>query len=196
MRRLILLSCALTLAACAQAPVQPARLQMPALQLSPASLGATVSLAQRLTVQDLPDNAATEGVPQERSLEAQLEIETGELRLAAFAMSQRVLLLRWDGHNLDVKRHPLLPAAVDAGRVLRDIQLVYWPLAAVQAALPHGWTVEDSGMQRRLLHEGEIEVQIAYAGVQRWQGRAELDNRLERYRLAIDSSVMDGSKQP
>ena len=188
------------LAACAQAPaVQPARLlQMPALRLSPASLGANVSLAQRLTVQELPDGAVQD-LPRERSLEAQLEIETGELRLAAFAMNQRVLLLHWDGHNLEVKRHALLPAAVDAGRVLRDIQLVYWPLAAVQAALPPGWTVEDTGAtQRRLLHEGEVEVQIAYAGpasAPRWQGRAELDNRLERYRLAIDSSLVDG-KQP
>ena len=182
------------LAACAQAPVRPRSLQMPELGLSPASLGARLSLAQRLTVQQLPD-AATEGLPPERSLEAQLEIETGELRLAAFAMSQRVLLLRWDGHNLEVKRHPLLPAAVDASRVLRDIQLVYWPLAAVQAALPEGWSVEDSGAQRRLLHAGEIEVQIGYAGEPRWQGRAELDNRLERYRLAIDSSVME-DKQP
>ena len=194
MRRRLILSLAVTLAACAQAPVQPSRLQMPVLRLSPESLGATVSLAQRLTVQELPDGAAQEW-PKERSLEAQLEIETGELRLAAFAMSQRVLLLRWDGHKLEVKRHALLPAAVDANRVLRDIQLVYWPLAAVQAALPEAWTVEDSGAQRRLLHAGEIEVQIVYAGEPRWQGRAELDNRLERYRLAIDSSVME-DKQP
>ena len=181
------------LAACAQAPVQP-RLQMPALQLSPSEFGVSVSLAQRLTVQELPDGVAQD-LPQERSLEAQLEIEPTELRLAAFAMNQRVLLLRWDGHHLDVKRHPLLPAAVDAGRVLRDIQLVYWPLSAVQAALPPGWSVQDTGTERRLLHEGEIEVQISYAGEPRWQGRAELDNRLERYRLAIDSSILD-SRQP
>jgi hypothetical protein len=191
--RALIFSIALMLAGCVHAPVQP-RLQMPALALSPASLGARLSLAQRLTVQELPDTAAEE-VPQERSLEAQLEVEPAELRLAAFAMNQRVLLLRWDGHNLDVKRHPMLPAAVDASRVLRDIQLVYWPLASVQAALPADWTVEEVGVQRLLKHDGEIEVQIAYAGAPRWRGRAELDNRLEHYRLSIDSSIL-GDSQP
>jgi len=195
-RRLIValalaLALAVVLAACAQTPVAQ-RLQLPPLQLSPASFGTSVSLAQRLTVLQLPTGAALERPTAEHSIDAQLEIDPDAVRLAAFALNQRVLMLAWDGRALQAQRHLLLPAEVDATRVLRDVQLVYWPLAAVAAALPGGWAVDDAGPQRRLSFEGRTQVQIDYAGTPRWQGRAALDNRLEGYRLTIQSSVLGG----
>jgi len=192
-RRLIVLLAAALLAACAQTaapPAAPPTASVPALRLSPASFGASLSLAQRLTVRQLPA-AARRPVP-EQSLEAQLEIEAGELRLAAFALNQRVLMLRWDGLALQTQRHALLPAEVDAERVLRDVQLVYWPLAAVAAALPAGWTVADADSQRLLSFGDQVQVLIDYAGQPRWQGRAELDNRREGYRLTIESTRLGG----
>jgi len=188
-RRLIVLLAAALLAACAQTAAPPAA-GVPSLRLSPASFGASLSLVQRLTVQQLP-SAARRSAP-EQSLEAQLEIEPGELRLAAFALNQRVLMLRWDGLALQTQRHALLPAEVDAERVLRDVQLVYWPLAAVAAALPAGWTVADADSQRLLSFGDQVQVLIDYAGLPRWQGRAELDNRREGYRLTIESTRLGG----
>lgn len=191
MRRLIVLLAAALLAACAQTAAPPPAASLPALRLSPASFGGSLSVVQRLTVQQLP--AAARRPPPEQSLEGQLEIEPGELRLAAFALNQRVLMLRWDGLALQTQRHALLPAEVDAERVLRDVQLVYWPLAAVAAALPPGWTVADAHSQRRLSFGDQVQVLIDYAGLPRWQGRAELDNRREGYRLTIESSLLGGS---
>ena len=50
-----------------------------------------------------------------------------------------------------------LPAALDGERVLTDLQLVYWPMAAISAALPAGWTLaEESG--RRLLRKDDAVV--------------------------------------
>ena len=83
----------------------------------------------------------------------------------------------------------MLPDAVDGARVLRDVQLVYWPLAAVAAALPTGWAVVDTPAGRSLSFEGQPQVQIDYSGTPRWKGRATLDNRREGYRLTIESSV-------
>lgn len=182
----------LLLVACAQTPPPAPLPQLPSLQLSPASFGASLSLAQRLTVQQLPDAAARRPAP-EHSLEAQLEIEPAELRLAAFALNQRVLTLRWDGRELQAQRHRMLPEEVDAARVLRDVQLVYWPLAAVAAALPAAWQVSDEEGRRSLRFEGRLQVQIDYAGTPRWQGVAELDNRREGYRLRIESAQLGGS---
>ncbi len=187
MRRLIAILLVAMLAACASAP-PAARVELPALRLAPADFGQTISLAQRLTVLQLPRSAAEEA-PHEQSLDAQLEIEPAELRLAAFALNQRVLSLRWDGRDLTQTRHPLLPRAVDAARVLRDVQLAYWPLASLQSALPAGWTAEDGSSWRELRLNGQTQLRIDYAGQPRWKGRADLDNRAEGYRLAIESAV-------
>ena len=192
-RRELIVLTGLVLVGCASALPPEPRLRLPELKLAPASLGVSVSLAQRLTVKQLPREAGVRAPTAERSLEVQLEVDASELRLAAFALSQRVLMLRWDGHDLQVQRHLMLPAEVDAARVLRDIQLVYWPLEAVQAALPSGWGVSDAEQRRTLSFEGEPQVVVDYAGLPRWQGRAELDNRLEGYRLSIESNVLSGS---
>jgi len=185
-RHLIVAVFTVLMAACA-APRTVARVELPLLHLAPTDFGRTISLAQRLTVLQLPRSAAEEA-PREQSLDAQLEIEPTELRLAAFALNQRVLSLRWDGRELTQTRHPLLPRGVDAERVLRDVQLTYWPLASVQAALPAGWTAEDGSAWRELRLNGQTQVRIDYAGQPRWQGRADLDNRAEGYRLAIESA--------
>ena len=191
MRPLIGLVVGCLVAGCAQHPPAPPRLQLPPLQLSPASFGSSVSLVQRLVVRQLPDAArlrdGTEAA--EQSMDAQVEIDPGSVRLAAFAMNQRVLLLQWNGRDLRVERHPMLPDAVDAAHVLRDVQLVYWPLAAVAAALPPGWAVSDDAARRSLSFEGQAQVLIDYSATPRWQGRAMLDNRREGYRLTIESSV-------
>lgn len=171
---------------CATSPPQP-RLQIPEPRLAPAAFGATISLAQRLSFERanaLPDEPA-------RSLDVQLEIDASQLRLAAVAMGQRILTLTWDGSTLDVQRHPQLPAQVDPARVLRDVQYAYWPTAALQAALPQGWTLDDAGERRQLLHAGQTVLSIRYRANPRWAGSAELDNRVEGYRLNIESSVQD-----
>ena len=184
-RELIALLPALGLAACAH-PVRPPALRLPALKLAPASLGASLSLAQRLTVRELPGGA---GNTAERSIDVQLQVDAQALRLAAFALNQRVLMIVWDGRELQVQRHPMLPAEVDAARVLRDIQLCYWPAEAVRAALPAGWTLQDERSRRVLSNEQDPQVVIDYSAEPRWQGRAELDNRAERYRLSIESTT-------
>ncbi|WP_077038084.1 DUF3261 domain-containing protein, partial [Pelomonas sp. KK5] len=144
---------------------------------------------QRLTVRELPAGAP----PTERSLDVQLEVDDTELRLAAFALNQRVLMLRWDGRELQQQRHLMLPAEVDGARVLRDIQLAYWPREALATALPAGWSVDEQG-QRRVIRMGDIvQMQIDYTGQPRWQGRAEIDNRLEHYRLSIESTPVTTS---
>lgn len=192
MRTVVLAFAILLLAACSQRLLE-APLRLPEFRLAPGAFGRSLSLNQRLTLEQLPELAAQTPVARQRSLDALLEIDAEGVRLAGFALGQRILTLTWDGTTLGGERHALLPKEVDAGHILRDIQLVYWPAETIRPALPVDWTLEDSGEQRILNYRGQMQVTVHYHAVPRWTGRAELDNRLERYRLLIESSPMAGS---
>lgn len=174
----------LLLAACQTLP-PPATL--PALQLAPSDFGANLQLAQRLTVTDAPDDP--DGAITERQLDTLLQVDAQQLQLAGLALGQRVLTLRWDGRELAVQRHPMLPAAVDPARVLRDIALVFAPLAALQAALPPGWTLDEARNERVLRQAGETRLTVRYLD---GRARVEIDNRAERYQLRIESRPLEG----
>ncbi len=182
-RRAVLALLPAWLAACASSTQAPAaRLQLPLLHLPPAELGRSLSLVQRLSVYRLD---APEAAPQ--SVEVQLEADAQHLRLAGFALGQRVLMLQWDGQQLSVQRHPLLPAEVDTARMLRDLCLVYWPEAALKAHLPEGWSLQLEAGLRRLFHESQEVLRIAFEPQGPDGEKIELLNRVEAYRLVIES---------
>ncbi|HEY9103768.1 DUF3261 domain-containing protein [Chitinimonas sp.] len=190
MQRLIVLF-ALLLAACATVRQPP--LVLPSLQLAPGAFGQSVSLVQRLRLEQAGINRLTSRPTAPRTLDAILEIDPDRVQLAGIAFEQRVLTILWDGHKLRENRHPFLPAEIDAARVLRDVQLVYWPLESVAAALPAGWSVAEQGESRSLSYGGEARVTVTYRGRPRWVGQAEIDNKVEGYKLTIDSTVQAGS---
>lgn len=164
------------LTGCTSRPVR-----LPDLQLPPAAFAGEISLSQRLSVSALP------GTRVNTQLDAQLEIDPARVQLAGFALGQRILSLSWDGKALTSQRHPLLPAEIDEKRILRDIQLVYWPAAAIQAALPPGWTLTESPERRALLFNTQTMVEIIYQARPRQTGSAEFLNKAEHYRLMIES---------
>lgn len=179
----------LALAGCATAPPiprspNPSPSGLPLLHLPPAALGnARFTLSQRLTVTrlDQPDTA-----PQR--VELQLQLEASGLLLAGFAYSQRVLLMQWDGEALNVQRHPMLPAEVDTDRMLRDLCLTFWPMDAVRAALPDGWTWVQTAAGQALQQGGQarLVMQRPSANV------VEIVNLAEGYRLLIESQAQEG----
>lgn len=185
-RRAFMLVISATLAACADRPLRASSQLLPLLRLSPRSLGRELSLVQRLSVRRLnrPD-----APPQ--TVEILLQANAERLQLAGFALNQRVLTLSWDGKNLNVQRHPLLPAEVDVERMLRDISLAWWPVTVINAALPEGWRLEQSGQLRVLRQDGEQRLSLHYAdpNAEDAQGerRIELNNPVEGYALTIES---------
>jgi len=174
--RLALCACALLLAACATRPEAPARL---GLRLAPAALGETISVQQQLMV---------ERAGSTNDLVAALEVDAQRVSLVGLALGLRVLSLEFDGQQLTEWRHPMLPAQVRAADVLEDLQLTLWPLAAIERALPPGWTIEDRGLRRTLRREGEVVATIDYSSMPRWQGTAVLDNLRYKYRLTVVSA--------
>ncbi len=182
MNRRLLLVTAL-LGACASRAPAPSTL--PALRLPPAALGsARFALSQRLSVTrlDQPD------APPQR-VDVQLQLDASGLLLAAFAFGQRVLLMQWNGQELGVQRHAMLPAEVDADRMLRDLCLSYWPAEAVRAALPEGWTWVATPGGQELQQVGQARLVIRRPGA----NIIEIVNLSEGYHLLIESQLQEGS---
>ena len=187
--RACVLLAALALAACTTTPASqaPARL---GLKLAPASLGANISLQQHLTVER---NGRID------QLDAAVEIDPQHFNMVGLAFGQRVLSLQYDGQTLQSWRHPMLPSQVRAEDVLEDTQLTLWPLAAIRQALPAGWTIEQHGLQRTLLLQGEPVMVINYSTPTPWDGKVELNNLRYHYRLTIESvsdTAADGPASP
>ena len=172
------LSAVLLLSACAaSAPPAAARL---GLKLAPAALGEPLSVQQHLRVER---NGRSD------ELDVALEVDQDKLELVGLALGQRVLSLSYDGKELASWRHALLPSQVKAEDVLEDMQLTLWPVAAVRAALPPGWQVEEQGLRRTLSLNGEPIMVIQYSGLPRWSGKLVLENLRYKYRLTIESEL-------
>nr|WP_245200201.1 DUF3261 domain-containing protein [Herbaspirillum sp. LeCh32-8] len=168
------------LAGCATAPApasQDARLH---LRLAPAALGRTLNLQQHLTVE-------REGRTDQ--LDTALEIDAEHLDLVGLAFGQRVMSLHYDGHELQVWRHFMLPKQVQGDDVLQDVQLTLWPAEAIREALPAGWELRESQGQRTLLLDGETIAVIDYPDGRAWGGTVVLNNLRYRYKLTIQSVV-------
>lgn len=181
-RRSLLLAAAL-LTACASAPLKPGGL--PPLRLPPAALGdAHYALSQRLSVTRLDRPEA----PPQR-VEVQLQLDASGLLLAGFALGQRVLLMQWDGKELQVQRHRMLPAEVDTDRMLRDLCLTFWPAEAVRAALPEGWAWVETAGGQALQQAGQARLVLRRPAA----NIVEIVNTAEGYRLLIESQPSEAS---
>jgi hypothetical protein len=172
----VLSLCAVALASCTGTPYEPpARL---GLKLPPSVLESPISLHQQLVI---------ERQGRIDTLDAALEVDGRQLELVGLAMGQRVFSLSYDGRDLTAWRHPMLPPELREEDVLEDLQLTIWPAAAIEAALPAGWRIEEHGRRRALLLNDTPVVLIDYSGEPRWLGRIAINNLRYQYRLLIFS---------
>ena len=171
----VLASIAAHLLGCVAAPMQPARL---GLKLAPATLGASLSLQQHLSV-ERPGRID--------ELDAALEVDEQKLDLVGLAFGQRVFALRYDGRSLQSWRHPSVPEQLRGEDVLEDLQLTLWPIDVIENALPAGWSIEEFGRRRTLRLLDQPVLVIDYSGEPRWNGKIELTNLRYQYRLTIQS---------
>ncbi|WP_158637193.1 DUF3261 domain-containing protein [Arenimonas daejeonensis] len=163
------------LAACASAPTRaPAPGAMPPLRLAPAELGRELVLRQRL---DFHHGERRE------SIEALVEVDAASVRLVMHAQGQVALRVDWNGTTLDQTRAEWLPPVLSGERVLDDLQLVYWPVAAINARLPAGWHLAEASSNRRLLQDGEIVATVVYVSAT----HVRLRQRRQGYVLDIHS---------
>ena len=171
------IGCLGLLAACAAPPAPVPDDSILLLRLAPAALGQDMVARQHLQVQ------ARE---RELRLEVLLEVDAQAVRLALLDLGQIVARLQWDGARLDSATVPGWPAAVSAERILSDLQLTYWPVAAIAQALPAGWTVEAEQQTRVLRQQGQTVVTITRES----PTRTRFVHAREGYSLTINSFLL------
>jgi hypothetical protein len=181
----VTLACASVLAACASAPTDAAggARATPQLRLAPALLGHPLNLQQHLTLQ-APGH--------DQQLDVLLEADEHHVQMGVVAMGQVAARLDWDGTTLTEDRAPWWPQAVSGSRILGDLQLALWPVAAIQAALPRGWRLVEAGNVRTLTQDGAVVAVITRTGPQ----VVELDQRREHFKLKIESRDMTDAALP
>ncbi len=180
------LTCMLAVGVSGCATVAPKPAEAPLLRLSPASLGRTLNLEQQITIAyPSPQGEQT------RDMLALLEADASHTRLAAMAGGQVLARIDWDGQELRVSRSPWAPPELKPERILSDMQLSLWPVAAIQAALPTGWRVESEPGVRRLETGNEVVAEIRYPDAT----TTLFTQRRDGYRLTIRTLRDNGGTQ-
>jgi len=156
---------------------------VPSLRLAPAALGRPLDLQQHITLR---------AAGREQQMDALLEADPARVKLAVVAMGQVAARLEWDGVALTEWRSTWWPSAVSGARILGDMQLSLWPLAAVQAALPAGWRASEEGGTRTLSQDGEPAVVVRHPAAD----VIELDQRRAHYRLTVVSRPASAEAAP
>jgi hypothetical protein len=98
--------------------------------------------------------------------------------------------LRYDGEHMDVRyqlaaadsvrKQQLPPAAIVA-----DLQLVYWPVAALNERGGKHWQVRETATQRELLLDGKPVERATYSGADPWSSPVQLEHLRYGYHLTI-----------
>lgn len=101
----------------------------------------------------------------------------------------RAFTLKYDGNNLSEERAPQVPATLQPRQLLNDLQLIFWPLSALQEAWqPDGGQVSEPYPGTRRLHRnGMLLAEVHYAA-DPWNGRVWLRHFDHPYSLYIEST--------
>ena len=168
----------LALASSACAALKPRPLDPGLFLLPPGAAGVVLSLTQALIF--------SKGASHFESLAA-VEVSKDSVALAGLSpLGNRMLSLRWDGKTLEQEHDASLPPDLPLKLILRDLQLAFWPQAAVQGALGRDWTLEDDGSTRLLKKSGQTVVKISYGGTDRWHSKARFEHLGLGYQLDIN----------
>lgn len=116
-----------------------------------------------------------------------LELDSRRIAMAGLTNDGLSLFnLSYDGKTLQADKNPLLPDSVAPEFIIADLQLVYWPLAALQKIIPKSWKLLADGNHRRLYSNDVLHIDVHYLAQDAiWPKNVELVNYRYNYRLQI-----------
>jgi Protein of unknown function (DUF3261) len=123
----------------------------------------------------------------EENLMCVLELDNKHIAVAGLSTDGVSLFnLNYDGKTVKLDKSPLLPESVSPVLVIKDLQLVYWPLADLQKILPKHWRLVEAGNHRQFYFDNELAVDVAYLQPDAlWPKTISLNNHRFHYQLHI-----------
>jgi hypothetical protein len=155
--------------------------------LSPSSLAATRTAQQVLRVA-FGDRQAT--------LNCVVAVTPHSITvIGTTAAGMRAFTVKYDGISVQAQNHLPLQSAADLPppeRLLNDLQLVHWPLEALQRQFAGSeWAISEPYRgTRRLERSGRLVAEVHYTDTDAWSGMSWLANLESGYTLGIESKLM------
>ena len=177
------------LGGCASAPTTEGSGAWP--PLSPVSLSATRTAQQVLRV------AFGE---REATLNCVVAVTPESINIVGTtAAGMRAFTVKYDSAGMQAQSHLPLQAAGQLPppeRMLNDLQLVHWPLEALQRHfVGTEWSVaEPYRGTRRLLRAGRLIAEVHYTGADAWSGTSWLANLESGYTLGVESKLLSEAR--
>jgi hypothetical protein len=116
-----------------------------------------------------------------------LELDQKHIAMAGLSSNGISLFnLSYDGKKLALDKSPLLPENISPKSIIKDLQLVYWPIAELQKILPPRWSLKSSLKHRYLYYDGNSWADVEYSQVDAiWAKSVVLTNHRYHYKLNI-----------
>ena len=116
-----------------------------------------------------------------------LELDNRHIAIAGLSKEGVSLFnLNYDGNTVKLDKSPLLPTSFSPELIVKDLQLVYWPLAELQKTLPQQWRLETGNNYRRLFFNNQSLMDVDYLEPDaNWPKKVSLTNHRYHYQLNI-----------
>ncbi len=131
--------------------------------------------------------------PRDLTMNCVVTIKDGTMTVVGLsALGLRLFTIRYDGATTSVDNTVPVPPQLTPERLLADLQLVHWPIAALQQSMNNaGWKLtEPAPGTRRLRRDDRVVAEVHYADEDPWSGRSWLVNLEHGYTLSIESKRM------
>ena len=131
------------------------------------------------------------------SLIQQTEIDVNEIRLVGLThFGAPFFTIIYSGLGLNVTKMEVLPEAFRPEMVLRDFQIAFWPIVALQSVYAvDGFSIEDAGLSRRLKKDGEEFMTVVYQDKDRLKGKVQLLHHKLGYRIEFETLNVQGLEE-
>lgn len=118
-----------------------------------------------------------------------LELDRHHIAVAGLSFEGVGLFnLSYDGNTITLTKSPLFPDHLPPDLIVKDLQLVYWPLSELQKILPKPWRIIASTNRRLLYNQNNIVSEVEYVQPDPvWAKSVVLTNHRYRYRLEINT---------
>jgi len=122
-----------------------------------------------------------------------LELDNRHIAVAGLSSDGISLFnLNYDGKTLALDKSALLPSGFAPERIIKDLQLVYWPQAELQKILPKQWRLETDSRHRRLYDNDGLRVDVDYLQPDSlWAKAVTVTNHRYHYHLHIKTLSYD-----